>query len=202
MSYLKKYFSTAMMEICGVILFAIGIHVFVAYNNIVPGGVTGIATIINYLIKIPIGVTSFFINVPLLMAGFLCLGKKTVARTILTVFELSFMIDVGVAWLPVYHGNILAASLMGGVCMGCGLSLILKSRTTTGGGDLLGKIVQKKHPNVSMGKILLTIDCSVISVSAIVYGQIKYALCGVLTMAVATLILDHIYQPKIKVEMA
>lgn len=140
------------MELTGVTVFASGVHIFVAYNHIVPGGITGIASMGNYLFDIPIGMISFLLNFPILSAGFYFLGRQMILRTLVTVVELSFMLDVGVAWLPVYQGNLLLASICGGLCMGSGLSVILLSGTTTGGGDLLGRLIQKKEASTVYGK--------------------------------------------------
>lgn len=181
-----------MTEVTGVVIFSIGVHVFVAYNHIVPGGVTGLAALCNYLFRIPIGRMTFLINVPLLLLGMKFLGKNTILRTIITVAELSVMLDIGVAWMPVYQGGILLSSLCGGLCMGVGLSMILLSGTTTGGGDLLGKMIQLKKPDISMGKILLTIDGTIISLSAVVFQEIKPAVFGILTMTVSSTVLEFI----------
>lgn len=197
----KRIGKTILTENIGVFLFAAGVHTFVAYNKIVPGGITGIATLINYYVDMPIGAVSFLLNLPLLLFGFYRMGKKAVLRTLLTVFELSFMLDIGVAWIPIYQGNIVIAAILGGVFMGSGLSIILLSGTTTGGGDLFGKLIQIGHPEISMGKILLSIDFTVILVSAVVYGEIKYAGCGILTMAICSILVDQFYQSKSKMRM-
>lgn len=179
-------------EVIGVVIFSVGIHAFIAYNHIVPGGVTGLATLCNYLFQIPIGLVTFLINFPLFLFGLKFLGKNTIFRTIITVAELSFMLDIGTMWIPVYHGEILFSSLYGGLCMGVGLSMILISGTTTGGGDLLGRMIQLKNPNISMGKILLTIDGIIILSSAFVFKEIKPAIFGILTMSVSSIVLDSI----------
>ncbi len=185
-------FIKAITEITGVFIFAVGIHRFIAYNHIVPGGVTGLATLCNYLLRIPIGLITFLINFPLLFLGLKFLGTHIIFRTVITVVELSFMLDIGVMWMPVYHGSLFLSSLCGGLCMGIGLSMILISGTTTGGGDLLGKMIQLKRPNIAMGKILFTIDAIVISSSAFVFKEIKPAMFGILTMLISAFLLDFV----------
>ena len=192
-------FIKAITEIIGVFIFAIGIHSFIAYNHIVPGGVTGLATLCNYLFRIPIGLITFLINFPLLFLGLKFLGKHTIFRTIITVVELSFMLDIGVMWMPIYHGSLFLSSLCGGLCMGIGLSMILISGTTTGGGDLLGRMIQRKRPNISMGKILFTIDAIVISSSAFVFKEVKPAMFGIFTMMVCAILLDFVNQISAKI---
>lgn len=193
MSKCKKIIDTFIKEIIGVFLFALGIHIFIAFNNIVPGGTTGVATIINHILNIPIGAISLVLNIPLLIMGFYYLNKKSVIRTVFTVLELSIMLDYVVAPLPIYKGNMIISAIMGGILMGCGLGLILLSGTTTGGSDLLGKIIQAKHLQVPIGKILLTIDFIVITSSIFVFGKIKFALLGILTMATCCFIVDNMF---------
>ncbi|GMQ62585.1 YitT family protein [Vallitalea maricola] len=174
----------------GLFLFAIGIYVFTSKNQIAPGGVSGMATLINYLTGIPIGLTSFLINVPLLVLAFIFLGRSFVLRTLISVVILSFMLDIGVVWLPIYKENALLAAIFGGVCLGIGLSIVFMTESSTGGGDILGKLIQKRRPYLSIGKILLSIDFVVISLSAIVYKNIESAMYGLITMFITTKIVD------------
>lgn len=198
MSKHKKIINTYVKEIIGVFLFALGIHIFIAKNNIVPGGITGLATTINHIFNIPIGAGSFVLNIPLLIFGFVYLDKKSMIRTVFTVLELSLMLDYVVAPLPIYNGNIIEAAIMGGVLMGCGLGLILLSGTTTGGSDLLGKIIQTKNLQIPIGKISFTIDLIIISSSIIAFGEIKFALLGILTMATCCFIVDNVFMSSTK----
>ncbi|GKX31200.1 membrane protein [Vallitalea longa] len=181
-------------NIIGLFLFATGIYVFTSKNQIAPGGVSGIATLINYLTDVPIGLTSLLINVPLIVLAFIFLGKKFVLRTLTSVMILSFMLDIGVVWLPVYRENALLASIFGGVCLGIGLSIVFISESSTGGGDILGKLIQKKHPYLSIGKILLAIDFVVISLSAFVYKNIESAMYGLITMFITSKIVDALIE--------
>lgn len=180
------------LGIAGVTVFSLGINSFVAYNHIVPGGITGLATVINYLFHIPIGTVTFFINVPLLIAAYVYLGKHTVVYTGITVIEQSLILNMAEKYMPVYHGNLLICSILGGCCMGAGLSMILISGSTTGGGDLLGKIIQKKNPGLSMGKILFMMDVTVITFSMFVFRKIQPAMFGIITMGVSAGVLDRI----------
>lgn len=174
----------------GLFLFATGIYVFTSKNQIAPGGVSGIATLVNYLTGVPIGLTSLVINVPLLVLAFIFLGRNFVFRTLISVVILSFMLDIGVVWLPVYQENALLAAIFGGVCLGVGLSIVFMTESSTGGGDILGKLIQRRHPYLSIGKILLSIDFIVISMSAIVYKNIESAMYGLITMFITTKIVD------------
>lgn len=75
---------------------------FIAPNQIAPGGVSGLAVVLNYLTRVPIGVWSFFINIPLLLVGLRFLGRRFALRTLKTVVVLSVMIDYAAAPLPAY----------------------------------------------------------------------------------------------------
>ncbi|MFR9189406.1 MAG: YitT family protein [Anaerotruncus massiliensis (ex Togo et al. 2019)] len=104
----------------GSFAFAVGMQMFIAPNQIAPGGVSGLAVVLNYLTRVPIGVWSFFINIPLLLVGLRFLGRRFALRTLKTVVVLSVMIDYAAAPLPAYTGDPLLAALFGGVLKGAG----------------------------------------------------------------------------------
>lgn len=176
---------------CGI--FSIAMRVFVAPNQIAPGGVTGIAIIVNHLIpQLMIGAWSLVINVPLLLIGLRFLGKKFTVKTLLTVLILSTLIDYVAVHLPEYHGNPLLAALFGGALMGTGLGIVFMRGSTTGGTDIVSRLLQLRYPHIQMGRILLSIDVVVILLSAVVFGSIEAALYGMLTEFTSAKMIDSV----------
>ena len=102
-------------EIFGSLLFALGVDIFTAPNNIAPGGVTGIATMLNDLTGLPIGITSLLLNLPLILLGWKFLGKKFIHSTLRTLLILTTLTDMFAVFLPKYTGNMLLASIFGGL---------------------------------------------------------------------------------------
>ncbi len=181
-----------LFDIAGSALYAGGVHVFTAANDIAPGGVTGIATIINHFTGFPIGLTSLIINIPLLLMAFGFWGKKLVFKTLKSVVILSAVMDVVGLIVPSYGGNPLLAALFGGVCMGAGLALIFIRGSTTGGTDIIGRLLQKLFPGIQTGRAILIIDFLVLLSSAIAYKNIETFLYGMVAMFTSARVLDAI----------
>ena len=179
-------------DILGSLLFAIGIQVFSSPNNIAPGGATGLSVILNYLTGISIGMLSFLINVPLLIAAWFLLGRRFTLKTLKTVVVISVMLELTGIFVPVYHGETMLAALYGGVFEGVGLALVLMRGGTTGGSDVASKLLQLKAPAISVGRLILFIDGCVLITAAIVYRNIENALYGMIAIFTSTRILDSI----------
>ena len=175
---------------CG--LLAMGIQVFTAPNNIAPGGVSGIAVIINYLSGLPIGAISFLINVPLVILGLRFLGKAFTLKTFKSVAILSIMLDYVVVRIPVYRGDLILASLFGGVTMGAGLALVFLRGSTTGGTDIASRLLQLAFPHVSMGRMMFLLDGVVLVLSAVVFHNIETLLYGMVAIFCSQQVMDGI----------
>ena len=117
--------------------YALAINVFLAPNNILLGGFTGVATILNYLFHTPIGTVVFLFNIPLFIAAFRKFGLQFILKTVFATFLVSVLIDVTAPFLPVYSGDRLLCALFGGILSGTGLGLVFLHGATTGGTDIL-----------------------------------------------------------------
>lgn len=181
-------------DIVGSLLFAIGIVCFTGPANIAPGGVSGIAIILNYVWSwLPIGATSLAINIPLLFLSFKYLGRRASTRTICSLIISSFMIDWVVAPLfPVYTGDRLLGAVFGGVSIGAGLALIFLRGSTTGGTEIVSNLLRLKWPHISMGRALLFVDCAVIALSMIVFKNLESGMYGIISLFCSTKVIDAI----------
>lgn len=175
---------------CGV--FAVAMHVFIAPNQIAPGGVSGLAVVMNHLTGFPIGTWSFIINIPLLLVGFKFLGWRFCGKTLLTVSLMSFMIDYVAVYLPVYQGDALLASIFAGTLTGTGLAIIFMRGSTTGGTDIVSRLLQLKYPYIQLGRIIFATDVAIISFSAFVFGSIETALYGMVLVFTSSRVIDGI----------
>ncbi len=179
-------------DIVGSALYSAGVHVFTASNNIAPGGVTGVATIINHFSGFPIGTLSLIINIPLLILAFSLWGKRLTLKTIKSVVILSAVMDLIELFVPTYDGNPLLAALFGGVCMGAGLALVFIRGSTTGGTDIVGRLLQKFFPAIQTGRAILVIDFMVLLASAVAYKNIETFMYGMVAMFTSSKVLDTI----------
>lgn len=179
----------------GIFIYALGIHIFTSPNDIAPGGVTGIATLLNSVFGWHIGTTTLFINIPLLILSIFFLGKEFTIRTLSAVGLFTIMMDYVVVHFPIYEGGenakILAA-LFGGILIGVGLGLVFMSDFTTGGTDILIRIIQLKFPYYSTGKLFMLLDFIVVAMSIFVYSDIDVALYAIIAIFVSSMVVDAV----------
>lgn len=171
--------------------FSIGINCFLARNNILNGGITGIATIFNYLFDFPIGMGIFVMNVPLLLLALKKLGIKFVFRTFMVIAISSVIIDIG-AFLPVYKSDLLLSSIFGGVLSGFSLGIIFMRNATTGGVDIIARLIKLSYPHITLGKSIFILDAVVIIAGGIIYNNLESMLYAAVTVFVSAQVLDYI----------
>ena len=133
---------------------------FLVPNSIAPGGLTGIATIFNYLWGWPVGITSMALNLPLFVIGYKAMGRVFAFRSLVATLLFSACIDL--IQLPPLTDDILLGSVYGALVLGAGLGLIMRGGATTGGSDMVARMVHKKFPLVTVGGFLFLVDCCVI----------------------------------------
>ena len=144
----------------GCVLGAAAYPMFLVPNAIAPGGLTGVATILNVLFHTPVGTVSLVMNIPLFIIGYRSMGKVFAFRSLVATVVFSLLID----WLPVpvVTSNTLLGSLFGGALMGVGLGLILRGGATTGGSDMVARMVHMRFQHISVGAFLFFIDFCVV----------------------------------------
>lgn len=180
-----------LFDLAGCFAFAASVQCFCAPNNIAPGGVSGVAILLHFLLDLPISAVSFVLNVPLMLLAWLLLGKGFTLRTVKSVAILTAMLEA-CTLLPVYSGNLILASLYGGVLGGAGLALVFLRGSTTGGTDIASRLIQLKFPYVSVGKLMLCVDGAVLLASAIVYRNIESALYGLIVIFTLGRVVDSV----------
>lgn len=176
----------------GSIIYALSVDIFTAPNLIAPGGITGLATVLNYLFGTPIGLMAFFINVPIIIWAVCEIGYKLVVKTMIAIVLSSVMIDLFAAFVPVYRGNMILVALIAGVFEGLGLSLTFIRGATTGGTDMIARLLGHRLPHFSMGKLMLVIDGIIVAISAVVFGSIDNAIYACIVIFVSTRLIDSI----------
>lgn len=173
----------------GLVLTAMAISLFFVPNKIVNGGSSGLSTVIYYTVGLKPSVANALINVILLIISLFCLGKKFVARTLVCIGLLSVFIEL-FSLLPPVTENMLLAAVFGSALYGIGIGMVLSQKSTTGGTDILGRLIQKRFPNWKIGKILLGVDLFVILMSYVTFRTTEAVLYGVLSLFIATTTID------------
>ncbi len=187
---IKNFFIQLFWWTAGSMLFAAAINIFTAPNNITVGGFSGIATVLNYLFSIPIGFTVFVLNVPLFIISFYKFGFKFIFNTIIATFETSVFIDVSAPFLKGYSGDRLLSAVFGGVLLGAGLGLIFQHSATTGGSDIIAKLLRIKFPHLSMGRVIMIIDIIIVILSSFVYESVESMLYAIVAIFISTQAID------------
>ena len=178
--------------VVGSFIYAVSVNVFTAPNNIAPGGVTGISTMVNYVAGWPIGMLGLLLNIPIFIWAIIEIGYKLVGKTMIATVFVSIAIDSISMFLPAYKGDPMLAAIFGGILEGAGLSLVFMRGGTTGGSDLVARLLGRRLRNLSLGKLMLGIDLTVVIVSAFVYQSIESALYAVIAIFVSTKLIDAI----------
>lgn len=176
----------------GSVVYAFSVNAFTSPNHIAPGGITGLSTLLNYMFDTPIGLMAFFINIPIVVWAVVEIGYKLVLKTMFSIALSSALIDVFSWFVPPYRGDMILVALFAGLCEGLGLSLVFIRGATTGGTDMLARLLGRRLPHFSMGKLMLAIDGVIVAVSALVYGSIENAMYACIVIFVSTKLIDAI----------
>ncbi len=193
MQKLITVFGDCFIIAVGCFLYALGFTVFIYPNHISPGGVTGISTIINqFFTFLPIGLMTIAINLPLLIIGFVKFKVGFVLKTAYATVLSSALIDVLPSFLPTYEKDRLLAALVAGVLVGAGLGIIMLKGGTTGGTDIVAKLINLKYPFLSLGRLILFVDALIVSTAAICYRDFEALLYSVLFLFVSGTVMDKL----------
>lgn len=167
----------------GVIILALGMYFFLIPSNLAVGGVTGLSMVINHAIpSMPIGIIMFILNVILFVIAFIVLGKEFVGYTIyasLTLSGIIYILDKSIPMNVPLVDDIILNLVYGIVIQGIGLAIVLNQGTSTGGTDIIAKIINK-YTDIPMGNSLLLSDVLIVTSSLFAFGAYigMYAFIG------------------------
>lgn len=185
MSKANKFFYT----VIGTFLTGMGIGVFLTPNKIVGGGISGLSTIFYHTLKMPPGISFFIINGILLLTGIKILGKKFIIKTLVASALLSLFVQI-FSLIPIYTKNPMVAVFFGGTLYGIGIGTCLAFGSSTGGTDILGRMLQKRISYIPIGKMLLVIDGMIIITSLVIFKNIELTLYGVISLFISSFSID------------
>jgi len=197
--FLLKY----LIILLGTAIGAIGINIFLVPYHIAPGGITGLGTILYYLINqtIPLGIIILIINIPIFIWGLIVLGKKAIVNILFATITFSLFIDISESFLidiakkHIASGgqtDLLLFALFGGAIMGAGLGVVYRYNTNTGGVDLLADIFRKKGVHFSMGQIMFIFDAIIVIIAATVFNNVMLGMYAIIAILVFSKVVDLI----------
>lgn len=169
-------------------IYAVAVSLFLDPNSLAPGGVTGIAIILNRLSGLETGTWVLLINIPIIILGMWKFGLHFILSTLYCTAATSFFINLLAAFGVATEDRFLAA-LVGGALMAVGIGLVFKAGATTGGTDIIVKLLRLRFPHLKTGSLFLITDAIIVTVSAFVFKDLDVALyAGVVVLVNSTLL--------------
>lgn len=190
----KKTFLRKLLSVLvGDCISAFALVFFLKPNQMIAGGIEGLSVIIEHLTNIPLGLLVLILNLPLLLVGIFLLDKEFSFFSAVSIFVLSGYISIFEYFKPVDYtitSNIVLACLYGGMIRGIGAGILFRNGTSAGGLDIVGAIM-KKHYNISIGNMLLLLNCFIIGISAKIYS-VDRALFTLIALFISYQVIDRL----------
>lgn len=188
---MKKGFIRIFYIIIGSVAVGIGVSLFVSPNNLVPGGVTGVAIVLSKLIGRGVGTIAFLLNIPIMILALWKFGRAFFLWTLTALFASSVAIDAFSAISPLTNDPVIA-SLAGGGLIAIGVGVIFRTGATTGGIDVIVRLIKLKKPYMKTGNVFLITDGLIAVVSGFVLKNPENAIYSLLTIAVAAAVMNFV----------
>ncbi len=189
----KKIIFEIIETLIGSFIMALAVSFFLLPNELSSGGFSGIATIIYYLFKVPMGTTILVLNVPLFIFATFKIGKSFFVKSLVGTVSLSFFIDWLDKFTPLTDDKILAC-VYGGILTGLGTAIILRASSSTGGSDLLGTVIKKYKPMLRTGNLITIIDTIIILLNVIFLKKIEIGLYSAITIFLMGKVIDIVFE--------
>ena len=181
--------------VLGVYLISIGTNIFLLPHKMTTGGASGIATILYYTLNIPMGLSILIINLPLFLISIYKFGFKFSFKTIAATILLSIFLEV-FKYNDIIENSptdLFTSCIFGGILTGLGLSIVFKAGASTGGSDLLAKIIFKMIRVEKLSNILIIIEVVIISSIIIVFKDINIGLYSLVALFISTKVIDLVF---------
>ena len=187
----KKY-GWILATLAGSAIFALGFDLFLMPNDLNPGGISGLSMIVVELLGFgSVGTLSILINLPLFLLGGIKIGKRFFFGSLIGMTVSSVLIDT-FAFLGLTGTDPLIGALYGGVVCGFGLGLVFVCGTSTGGSDILVRLLKLRYRNVPIGQISMTFDAIVVVLTGLVFQDVTKALYTGVTVFVCGKVVDAV----------
>lgn len=191
----KNKFGDMFINLIGIVLgsfiYACGISLFLDPNNLAPGGASGLAIIFNRITGLETGTIYFIINVPIMLLGLWKYGVRFIATTFFSILINSYFTNM-LAGAGALTSDPLIATMAGSVLVGVGVAIVFKSRATTGGTDIIVKVLHDKYKHIKTGVIFLLTDIVIVAFSGFVFKDINIIMYALISVFVQGKVLDMV----------
>lgn len=187
---LNRYAKEIVIDIVGGLLLAFAVYNFASSAGFPVAGISGIALIIYHLTGLPMGAVTIALNIPIILFCFKFLGKDFFLRSLKTMIISSLLLDYVAPLFPVYEGDRLLAAICAGVLQGLGFGMIYSMDTSTGGMDFVIMTIRKLKPYMSIGKITLFTDITVVGIGGLLLGEVESIIYGFILTYIVSMVID------------
>lgn len=177
--------------IIGSFIYACGISLFLDPNNLAPGGLIGIAVILNRMTGLETGTLFFLLNIPIVMLGLWRFGYRFIASTFFAVVINSLFTNYTTRF-GVVTTDPLLASLAGSILVGVGIGVVFRSGATTGGIDIIIKILREKYKHLKTGFLFLILDVIIVAISGFVFRDFNIIMYALIAVVVSGQVMDYV----------
>lgn len=185
----NNVFTKILGIIIGSVLYALGTSLFLDPNDLAPGGVLGLAVILNRITALETGTLYFIINIPIMFLGLYKFGFRFIGSTALCILLNSWLTNIFLRIDPVTTDPLLAA-LAGSILVGVGVGIVFKAGATTGGSDIIVKVIRSKYKHLKTGMIFLASDIIVVGLSGLVFKNFNVVMYALIAVAVIGKVMD------------
>lgn len=190
LSFEKKTLLNIGGIILGSFIYAAGVALFLDPNNLAPGGLIGIAVILNRLVSVDTGTLYFILNIPIVILGWWKFGAKFIASTFFAILINSVMTNKLAMFPPITTEPLLAA-LAGSILVGVGIAIVFQCGATTGGTDIIVKVLRTKYKHLKTGFLFLVTDIVIVAVSGLVFKDFNIVLYAFIAVTVSGKAMDY-----------
>ena len=190
---IKEQLKELIMIILGCLIMALGTAFFLLPNQLSSGGFAGITTITYYLFNLPMGTVMILLNIPLFIIALIKLGKRFFVKAIIGTGMLSMFLNLFEGANALTSDRLLA-SIYGGIIIGIGTAIILRTNASTGGSELLGNIIVKFKPTARTSNMIILIDTIVVALNVIFFKEIEVGLYSAIVIYLVGQMIDIIFE--------
>lgn len=177
----------------GSVLYSLSFDWFYVPNQIGFGGLTALGMILNYLSPaIPIGMVVLILNIPLFLLGWKFLGGHTLVSSLFAMTATSVLVDLIAALYTFPPMDPMLAAVFGGVSLGASLGMIFSKGATTGGTDLIARLLKLPFAWLPMGKLLMVVDLTMLLAVSVAFRSLESAMYGIIALYISTLVMDQV----------
>ncbi len=191
----KKLIKKIIMVLMGTFIYSAGVGLFLDPNGLAPGGVVGISVIVSHLFGGETGTWYFLFNIPIVLLGWWKFGGRFIIWSFLSVLFNSLFTNF-FGMFPSVTNELLLAALAGSILTGVGIGIVLRSGATTGGTDIIIKVLRRKYPSIKTSTFFMVVDIAIVAAAGILFRDFNIAMYAFIAVVIAGRVMDYVLYGK------